>query len=66
VIAAEFPARSKNNVKNRWHRLQRIRRRVEKPLQAAVDGEDRLTLRRVMQSGVKSRLTDLRPALPGT
>jgi hypothetical protein len=40
VIAAEFPTRSKNNVKNRWYRLQRITRRVEKRLQAAVDPED--------------------------
>jgi hypothetical protein len=35
VIADYFPARSKNNVKNRWLRLQRIKGRVEQARQAA-------------------------------
>jgi hypothetical protein len=40
VIAGEFPARSKNNVKNRWHRLQRRKGRVEEPPKIAAGGED--------------------------
>jgi hypothetical protein len=40
AIAALFPTRSKNNVKNRWNRLQRIKGRFEEPHQAAANAED--------------------------